>query len=207
MSETTTTTAAAGPDNPQEKRTCSKCSAEKVVSPATWPHRKGREGHYQAHGLRCLDCEKKRKAEYEARRDKIAAVIKAPPPETDKGGKRKERLDITAALKAGANVLNEYAPSALARLIEYMEDPESPHHQWALEHFLQRVQPRKLMEELGGQAAGVGALTDKRPTFVLNILPAVPGAQQGAVYENEVPLLPLAPEPAAAEEDSDPIAG
>lgn len=191
-----TTTAAPGPDHPQLKRVCRDCNAEKIVTPESWPYRKGREGIYQAHGTRCLDCERKRKAAYEQRRDKIALMVKAPTlTDEDKGdGKTKtkrERLDITSALKAGAHVLNEYAPSALARLVEYMEDPDSPHHQWALEHFLQRIQPRKLMEELGGQAAGVGALQDKRPMFVLNVTTAAP-QQKGQVYENgELPVAAL----------------
>ena len=178
-----TASAPPGADHPQEKRTCAKCSAEKVVTPETWPYRKGRTGQYQAHGARCLECEKKRKAEYEARRDKIAVAIQTPPPDKEKGDKRKERLDVTAALKAGGHVLNTYAPSALARLLEYAEDPESEHHQWALELLLQRILPRKLFEELGGQAAGVGALTDKRPQVIVNVLPTG-GAAPGVTYEN-----------------------
>lgn len=209
-----TTTAAAGPDNPQEKRTCSKCNAEKVVSPATWPHRKGREGHYQAHGLRCLDCEKKRKAEYEKRRDDIAQMI-AKPPEAPATGKPEDKrkaltaaskLDVAQALKAGSLVMNQVAPAVLSRLLEYMEDPDSEHHQWALELLAQRILPRKLYEELGGQAAGAGSLVDKRPTYVLNVSVASPGAP-GATYENEVPLLSLAPEPAAQEESDPSTAG
>lgn len=180
-----TTTAPAGTDHPLEKRTCTYCSAEKVVTPETWPYRKGRTGTYAAHGARCLECEKKRKAEYESRRDKIAVAIQAPPPDKDKGDKRtKERLDVTAALKAGGHVLNNYAPSVLARLIEYAEDPESEHHQWALELLAQRILPRKLFEELGGQAAGVGALQDKRPQFIVNVVAANPGAT-GITYEND----------------------
>jgi hypothetical protein len=58
MGVSETTTAPAGADNPQEKRICRKCDAEKVVSPLTWPHRKARQGHYQAHGAICIDCEK-----------------------------------------------------------------------------------------------------------------------------------------------------
>ena len=184
----------AGTDNPLEKRTCAYCKAEKVVSPATWPHRKGREGHYQAHGARCLECEKLRKAEYEKTRDDIAKRLGAPAtPATDKGGKGIKRLEVDAALKAGAIALNQVAPSVMARMMQYLDDELSPHHEWALEFFAQRILPRKLFEELGGQAAGVGALNDKRPQFVVNILPAVPGAQ-GQVYENEVRALPPAEE-------------
>jgi len=90
--------------------------------------------------------------------------------------------------------LNQAAPGVMARIMEYLEDPEHKHHLWALELFAQRILPRKLYEELGGQAAGVGALSDRRPMFVLNVMPATPGAPQGTVYDQDgnVQLLPAA---------------
>lgn len=193
MAEPTAPAGADNPEPPKEQRTCQYCNAVKIITPETWPYRKGRDGHYAAHGARCMDCEKKRKSEYEARRDAVAKAILPPKEDEKKDAKtpaKKERLDVARALKAGGHVLNNYAPSALARLVEYAEDPLSPHHIWALELMLQRVLPRKLFEELGGQAAGVGALQDRRPQFVLNIHPAQPDAPQGRVYENEVPALP-----------------
>jgi len=101
-------------------------------------------------------------------------------------------------LKAGSFALNHAAPGVMARIMEYLEDPEHKHHLWALELFAQRILPRKLYEELGGQAAGVGALSDRRPMFVLNVLPASPSAPQGTVYDQDgnVQLLPA---PAAGE--------
>jgi hypothetical protein len=194
-------TAPAGADNPQEKRTCNYCKAEKVVTPESWPYRKGREGRYQAHGARCLECEKARKAEYEKTRDDITRRLAPAAPATGKADDKRKptKLDVDAALKAGGIALNTVAPSVMARIMMYLEDEESPHHIWALEFFAQRILPRKLYEELGGQAAGVGALNDKRPQFVVNILPAQPGAQ-GNVYENEVPQLaaPVEDEPEAS---------
>ena len=180
---------APGPANLIEERTCRKCDQTKPVSPETWPYRKGRQGMYQAHGAICIECEKKRKSEYEARRDKIAVSVSSIAPSDPKGkpdDKRKEitaanKLDVAHALKTGARVVNEYAPSAMARILEYLEDPESPHHIWALELLAQRILPRKLFEELGGQAAGVGSLNDKRPVFQVNILPAnAPGGGDAA---------------------------
>jgi hypothetical protein len=190
------TTAPAGVDNPQppkEERTCTKCEARKVVTPETWPYRKGREGRYQAHGGVCLECDKKRKAVYDERRKAIAAGIIAPAgPEEGKPDEKRSalvkasKLDVARALKAGSNTLNHLAPSVMARVMEYLEDPEHKHHLWALELLAQRILPRKLYEELGGQAAGVGALGDKRPMFVLNVLPAGPGASaEGQVYDQE----------------------
>lgn len=196
MSEATT--AAPGADHPFEKRTCSKCAAEKVVTPQTWPHRKGRTGTYQPNGTRCMECEKARKAKYESVRNDITKRLGAPPAsETEKAtGKRKEKLDVAAALKAGGITLNQVAPAVMARMLTYIEDEDHEHHQWALEFFAQRIMPRKLYEELGGEAAGVGALQDKRPQFVVNILPAQPGGAPGEVYEHETQALPapVAPE-------------
>lgn len=193
-------------DNPPERRTCTKCSAEKVVSPETWPYRKGRRGIYQAHGGRCLECEKKRKAEYEERRDSIAKqLLDTPAPEKGKAGAKRaslheaSKLDVAKALKAGSLSLNAVAPAVMARVLEYLEDPDHEHHLWALELLAQRILPRKLYEELGGQAAGVGALQDKRPMFVVNVLPAGNG-QPGETYEHEVPALAAPPDEPEVEE-------
>ena len=198
-----TTTSPTGADNPQESRTCSKCEATKVVSPATWPYRKGRKGIYQPEGTACLECDKKRKAAYEARRKSIASGVSAVPVPTEgtpeqkqKALKQASKLDVAQALKAGGIAINQAAPGVLARLMEYIEDPDSQHHQWALELFAQRILPRKLFEELGGQAAGVGALNDRRPVFVLNVSPAGVKVPGGAVYDQNgnVELLPPADE-------------
>lgn len=200
-------TAPAGAANPQESRTCSKCEETRVISPETWPYRRGRKGHYVSYGSICLACEKKRKTEYEARRNSIADIVNAVPvpeegtPEQKrKAISKANKLDVAQALKAGSVAINQAAPGAMARLMEYLEDPEHRHHLWALEMALQRILPRKLYEELGGQAAGVGVLNDRRPLFVLNVLPAAPGAQQGTVYDQQgnVVLLP----PPVAEEDT-----
>lgn len=198
-------TAQPGPANPIGERTCRKCDQAKPVSPETWPYKKARTGLYGAHGQICLACEKQRKAEYEARRDKIAESVKSIAtldPTGKPDDKRKEitaanKLDVAHALKTGARVVNEYAPAVMARILEYLEDPESPHHIWALELLAQRILPRKLFEELGGQAAGVGSLNDKRPMFQINVLPATPGGptearviegQHEVIEEREVKL-------------------
>ena len=192
-------TAPASAENPQESRTCSKCEATKVIAPQSWPHRKGRQGHYLAYGTTCMECEKKRKAAYEERRKGIAAGIAATPvpatgtpDEKRKALKQANKLDVAQALKAGSIALNQAAPGVLARIMEYLDDPDHVHHLWALELFAQRILPRKLYENLGDQAAGGGALQDRRPMFILNVLPASPGSPGGAVYDQEgnVQLLP-----------------
>lgn len=187
------------PTAPQvEARTCVKCNEKKIVTPETWPYRKGRgpNGVYQAHGGVCRVCEAKRKAAYEARRDEIRALIVVPPP--DPKGKPEDqrkalsaanKLDVALALKAGSRVLNDVAPAVMARILEYLDDPDHEHHIWAVEFCAQRILPRKLYEELGGQAAGVGALSDRRPQFIVNVMPAT-SESPGEVYENEPALLP-----------------
>ena len=146
-----------------------------------------------------MACERVRKTEYEAKRDKIAAAVASiatSDPDGKPGEKRKDvvaanKLDVALALKAGSKVLNQYAPAVMARILEYLEDPESEHHLWALELLAQRILPRKLYEELGGQAAGVGALGDRRPQFTINILPAAaaPAAEEGRVFDGEVKVI------------------
>lgn len=136
------------------------------MTPETWVYRKGRSGEYAASGSQCLACDRKRKAEYEERRDKIALAVKEV--SVDAKGKP-TKLDVNQALKVGGRVLNEFAPAVMSRVIEYLEDPSSEHHIWALELLAQRILPRKLYEELGGQAAGVGSLGDKRPVTIVNV--------------------------------------
>jgi hypothetical protein len=180
-----------------EQRTCVKCGETKVATPELWPYRKGRT-RYAAFGGRCMVCYRKAKAEYEKRRDKIAALVKDVPavPATGKDDKDKQkaalatsRLDVAKALKAGGKVLNEYAPSILARVLEWAEDEDHENHLWAVQFMAERIVPRKLYEELGAQAAGVGSMHDKRPQFVIQVLPAQAG--------------PLAPEPRVIEGESE----
>ena len=192
-------TSVPGPANPIEERRCRKCAQTKVLSPNIWPFRKNRGKVYAAHGTVCLACEAKRKAEYDTRRDKIAvavASIATSDPSGKTGEKRKDvvianKLDVALALKAGSRVLNEFAPAVMARILEYFEDPDHEHHLWALELLAQRILPRKLYEELGGQAAGVGGLGDKRPQFTINILPAQTSAPEGRVIDGQVEVLGL----------------
>lgn len=188
----TTETSPPGPANPPEERTCRKCDQTKTVSPETWHYRKVKS-RYQAYGLVCLECKEKQRATYVKRRDAIAAaessdlrtsVLAGGAGDRTKMAKAANKLDVALAMKAGGRVLNEVAPSVMARIQEYLDDPDSEHHIWALEFFAQRILPRKLYEELGGQAAGVGAIGDKRPQFQINILPAG-SASPGRVFDGE----------------------
>jgi hypothetical protein len=188
---------------PDINRRCVKCNESKVVTPESWPYRKGRGPHgtYSAYGGVCLACEKIRKQEYEARRDKIAALVSDVPAAPAKGNaadKTKQgeavkasKLDVAKALKAGSRVLNEYAPSILARVIEWAEDPHHENHLWAVQFMAERIVPRKLYEELGGAAAGIGSLQDKRPQFVIQVLPATPEQPQGRLIEGESQVVAL----------------
>lgn len=166
-----------------ESRACSNCNNHVQVDPLYWAYKDGKPL-----GL-CLACQTKcktRQRERElrepikpavgtvAKKAKPAAIVKAEV-------KAVSKLEATNALKAGAVVLNEHAAFVMAKVIEYASDPEHKHHLWALELLAQRILPRKLYEELGGQAAGVGSLNDKRPTFQINILPAVSEAPVGRV--------------------------
>ena len=200
--ETTAPSTAPAP----EPKTCRKCGETKATSPDLWPYRKGRKGIYAAHGGLCLLCEKQRKSEYESRRDKIALAVADVPAVSIRGdaagkdkGKQRDavvasKLDVAKALRAGARTLNEYAPSVLARVLEYVEDTESPHHLWALELLAQRILPRKLFEELGGQAAGLGSLDKQRPSFVIQVLPAQPAAG-GRVFSGQAEVVDVQPLP------------
>lgn len=189
------TTAAPGTDNPPsqaDRRTCRDCGETKVVSPESWPYRSKSKGKpYQAHGLRCRACEAIRKQKYDVRLTEIESAVGIESPEPPKGktpdkDAKPGKLDVSKALKTGAIALNTYAASVMARVLEYADDPGHEHHIWALELLAQRILPRKLFEELGGQAAGLGALTDRRPQFVIQVLPAQPNEPAGRVIPGEV---------------------
>lgn len=197
---------AAAPDAPKpEQRTCVKCAAAKIVSPESWPYRKGRTGVYQAHGGICMVCHRKAKAEYEKRRDKVAALVAdvpSVPANGDKGVKAQQqaaitasKLDVAKALKAGSKVLNEFAPAVLARVLSWFEDEEHPQHVWAVQFLSERIVPRKLYEELGGQAAGLGGLQDKRPQIIVQVMPAAPSEPAGRLIEGESTTVSVLPAP------------
>lgn len=186
---------------PAEQRTCRKCNETKPVTPETWPYKNDRRrSGYKASGNLCILCERQRKVQYEARRNELKAAVTAPietpdgkPESVRKAITAANKLDVAQALKAGSRAVNELAPSVMARIFEYLEDPDHEHHLWALELLAQRILPRKLYEELGGIAAGAGSLADKRPVFVVNVLPAAPAAEEGrvvSVQAQEVHVLP-----------------
>jgi hypothetical protein len=199
--------AASSTDTPAEQRTCVKCNESKTVTPESWPYRKGKgpNGIYSAAGGICLACEKIRKHEYEARRDKIAALVAdvpSAPAKGNAGDKAKQseavkasKLDVAKALKAGGKVINEFAPAILARVLAWSEDDTHPNHLWAVQFFAERILPRKLYEELGGQAAGVGSLNEKRPQFVIQVLPATPEAPAGRLIEGQAEVLQIESQP------------
>jgi len=87
------------------------------------------------------------------------------------------QLEIARALRVGAAKLNEAAEGILATILEYASNSQSPHHEWALRLIAERVIPRKLYEDLGGQAAGIKAgQGTARPAVTIIVQPATPAA-------------------------------
>lgn len=102
---------------------------------------------------------------------------------------------MAKALKIGARITNDHAEMVMARVLQYANDPEHRHHIWAVTLLAERILPRKLYEELGGAAAGVGSLNDKRPQFVIQVLPATPEQPQGRLIEGEAVTVAALPAP------------
>lgn len=145
-----------------QRHTCRNCNETKPVTPGAWAFRPG--------GVPlqiCLVCQTLRKAEGKAQ----AAASAEGKPQTPKEIRGEAKLDIAKALKSGAAIANGYVDMVMARVLQYAADPEHRLHGWALQFLAERVMPRKLYEDLGSQAAGSG-LGDKRPQFILQVLPA-----------------------------------
>jgi len=83
------------------------------------------------------------------------------------------KLTIAAALKAGADVVNQEAVSVLTRIAEYANDPASIHHEWALKLFAERILPQRAFAALAVKEAGLeNADAAGGPRISFNILPA-----------------------------------
>lgn len=121
-----------------------------------------------------------RKVEAKAQRE--AAKEAGDKPKTPRAIRGDAKLDIAKALKTGANIANEYVDSVMARVLQYASDPEHRLHGWALQFLAERVMPKKLYEDLGSQAAGSG-LGDKRPQFVIQVLPSQSKANEPRIIE------------------------
>jgi hypothetical protein len=146
------------------RHVCRNCNEEKPVVPGAWAFKPGGDPLQI-----CLVCQTMRKAESKAARENKPGPDGKP--KTPKEIRGDAKLDIAKALKSGAAIANEYVDAVMSRVLQYASDPTHRLHGWALEFLAERVMPKKLYEDLGGQAAGVG-LGDKRPQFVIQVLPA-----------------------------------
>ena len=183
------------------KRKCKICEVEKEYTTAEWPSSKG-----QPIGLVCRPCSKHRRRglEKEYRQRRVAARTRnlrdmagklmpqsaiersvSQSPVRAKGELPVKQLEVATALREGANVLNRRSRYILAKLLTYARDPTSPHHEWVMKLFADRMLPKKLFEDLGLQAAGVktGAGAS-RPTVNIIVQPAtspVRGAEPSVI--------------------------
>lgn len=176
-------------------RRCKLCNVEKPTTAAYWPLMKGKLVGKQC--LPCLSVQKVARRKAAARvvatntslasqeltvgdhlpdkdkaRNQAIMQARAELVATPSGRSVTSKLEVALALKQGSTFLNTHASSALTRLQEWMEDPEHPHHLWAVQFIVERALPRKLYESLGETAAGVGGAVKERPTFIVNVLPA-----------------------------------
>ena len=176
-----------------EKKLCANCNKAVPVTPDTWAFKRG-----GAPLKICKPCWHARKAESAQAALQPKPVTKPTKPKLPVAAGAKDikaaaRLDVAQALKAGARVLNDQAEMVLARVLSYAADPNHPQHWDALKLLTDRILPRKLFEVLGGEAAGVGHLQDKRPQFVVQILPATLDAPAGRVIEGEGRVVEVLP--------------
>jgi hypothetical protein len=174
------------PGEGAERRTCANCNETKPVVPGAWAFKPGGDPLQI-----CLVCQTMRRAESRAAKKQDSSDK----PKTPKAIREDAKLDVAKAFRTGAAIANEYVDLVMARVLQYASDPKHHLHAWALQFLAERIMPRKLYEELGGQAAGVGGLNDKRPVFNIQILPAQPSEPAGRVIEGQVQTVEVLPAP------------
>lgn len=173
--------AATGP----ERRLCSNCHETKPVVPGAWAFKPGGDALQI-----CLVCQTTRKADARAAAEKAKGADGKP--KTPRAIRDDAKLDVAKALKAGAAIANEYVDLVMARVLQYAADPEHKLHGWALQFLAERIMPRKLYEDLGSAAAGVG-LADKRPNYIIQVVAAQTEQPVGRVVDGEAKLLEVLP--------------
>ena len=173
-------------------RRCVICNLDMPRTTEYWPARDGK-----AFGAVCRLCVRNRKRDFDrkyrqmrvaARTQSLASLADAAvPPASGRavsassnakpGELPIKQLEIARALRVGAAKLNEAAEGILVTILEYASNSQSPHHEWALKLIAERVIPRKLYEDLGGQAAGIKAGQGTvRPAVTIIVQPATPAA-------------------------------
>ena len=179
-------------------RRCGGCGVEMPYTTEYYVSSNGKP-----YGTHCRPCSRKRKRDYDvAAKAKRAAARAAgqvsltdttkPPAggtavSTSRDAKPGElslrQLDVAKALRVGAARLNESVEGILATILEYAGNTQSPHHEWALKLVAERVIPKKLYEDLGGQAAGLkagqGTVRPSITVIVQQAAPAQPDPLQG----------------------------
>ena len=175
-----------------EKRKCVRCDLDLPYTPEHWPATFGK-----AVGSVCRLCSRNRKRDFDrkykgmrvaARTQSLASLADSKPPaatgrsvsktrDAQPGELPVKQLEVARALRVGAAKLNESADGILATILEYASNSQSPHHEWALKLVAERVIPKKLYEDLGGQAAGIKAgQGTARPAVTIIVQPATPAA-------------------------------
>ena len=175
-----------------EMRRCKACGADLPYTTEHWPSH-----HSKAYGVLCRPCSRTRKRAFDktyrnlraAARAQGAASLSDPtkPPaggavvsttrDAKLGELRVRHLSVAHALREGADRLNEAAAGILATILEYAGNTQSPHHEWAIKLIAERVIPKKLYEDLGGQAAGIKAGQGTvRPAITVIVQQAAPAS-------------------------------
>jgi len=160
-------------------RQCIGCGNFVTQDKPNWPYQAGKPV-----GRFCRPCAR---VQHKLRKEKYAAAKKAGlatlMPDTLPNGKpvqktgaavvplKPNQLDVAKALRAGATTLNQNAFELIERALSYAQDASSPHHEWAIKLFLDRILPAKLYQELGLKTAGVSKHkgTGEKPSVVINV--------------------------------------
>lgn len=136
-----------------EHRHCPVCNQTKPWTAEFW--------HQPPHGglVKAL-CKACHQAKFQA------AAVKA----------NRDRGVLAPAVREAREWMAGETASTLARFKSYLEDVNSPHHEWAMQAMIERLLPLKAIAEMAMADAGVSKHGAKgsKPQIQINVLPAQP---------------------------------
>jgi hypothetical protein len=147
----------------EQTKQCRGCG---VTHPLTEDHWYKARGKFQAP---CKTCRKTNQKLSRGPKPAANPAANLPVPAPTKAIKRSGKTDMEDAINVGAALVKRNAAQIAARLMRYADDPSSPHHEWTMKLFGERIFPARRYGDTGEKAGNV------TPNIIVNVVAAQPG--------------------------------